>query len=168
MSLSRLLYDVNLNRSNSDCTTRKSEVSPFVRMSVERTSMRRKKRPMSWQGIQTFQQPAMDLEFHLEASKAKQLQVNDEIRRLSHLKKRIEEAIDKGSTEIPKWLEESEDYQALLRDVEGFRSLNLHGHRGRSPYSRKSHKSLRDRLNPLPPKQVKSPVTPCVGEQHWV
>lgn len=47
-----------------------------------------------------------------------QLQVNDEIRRLSHLKKRIEEAIDKGSTEIPKWLEESEDYQALLRDVE--------------------------------------------------
>lgn len=28
---------------------------------------------MSWQGIQTFQQPAMDLEFHLEASKAKQV-----------------------------------------------------------------------------------------------
>ncbi|XP_020619901.1 protein KIBRA-like [Orbicella faveolata] len=180
MSLSRLFYDINLNRSNSDCTTRKTEGSPFVRMSVERTSMRRKKRPMSWQGIQTYQQlnphleeghvrTAMDLEFHLEASKAKQLQVNDEIRRLSHLKKRIEEAIDEGSTEIPKWLEESEEYQTLLRDVEGFKSLNLHGHRGRSPYSRKSHKSLRDRLNPLPQKPVvKSPVTPSVNEQHWV
>lgn len=134
---------------------------------------------MSWQGIQTYQQlnphleeghdrTAMDLEFHLEASKAKQLQVNDEIRRLSHLKKRIEEAIEEGSTEIPKWLEESEEYQTLLRDVEGFKSLNLHGHRGRSPYPRKSHKSLRDRFNPLPAKQVKSPLNPSVSEQHWV
>lgn len=43
ISLSRLFYDINLNRSNSDCTTRKTEGSPFVRMSVERTSMRRKK-----------------------------------------------------------------------------------------------------------------------------
>ena len=34
---------INLNRSNSDCTTRKTDVSPFVRMSVERTNMRRKK-----------------------------------------------------------------------------------------------------------------------------
>jgi len=42
-SLNRLFYDINLNRSNSDCTTRKTEGSPFVRMSVERTSMRRKK-----------------------------------------------------------------------------------------------------------------------------
>ena len=31
---------------------------------------------MSWQGIQTFQQPTMDLEFHLEASKAKQVSKN--------------------------------------------------------------------------------------------
>ena len=44
--------------------------------------------------------------------------MNDEIRRLSQLKKRIEEAIDGGSTEIPKWLEESEESQTLLRDVE--------------------------------------------------
>lgn len=43
MQLSNALYDINLNRSNSDCTTRKTDVSPFVRMSVERTSMRRKK-----------------------------------------------------------------------------------------------------------------------------
>ena len=43
MQLSHGLYDINLNRSNSDCTTRKTDVSPFVRMSVERTSMRRKK-----------------------------------------------------------------------------------------------------------------------------
>ena len=43
MQLSHTLYDINLNRSNSDCTTRKTDVSPFVRMSVERTSMRRKK-----------------------------------------------------------------------------------------------------------------------------
>ena len=43
MQLSHALYDINLNRSNSDCTTRKTDVSPFVRMSVERTSMRRKK-----------------------------------------------------------------------------------------------------------------------------
>jgi len=52
------------------------------------------------------------------------LQVNDEIRRLSHLKKRIEEAIDEGSTEIPKWLEESEEYQTLLRDVEVGQNTN--------------------------------------------
>ena len=43
MQLGNALYDINLNRSNSDCTTRKTDVSPFVRMSVERTSMRRKK-----------------------------------------------------------------------------------------------------------------------------
>ena len=43
MQLSHALYDINLNRSNSDCTTRKTDLSPFVRMSVERTSMRRKK-----------------------------------------------------------------------------------------------------------------------------
>ena len=43
MQLSHALYDINLNRSNSDCTTRKTDVSPFVRMSAERTSMRRKK-----------------------------------------------------------------------------------------------------------------------------
>ncbi|KAL9972219.1 hypothetical protein ACROYT_G018483 [Oculina patagonica] len=180
MSLSRLFYDINLNRSNSDCTTRKTEGSPFVRMSVERTSMRRKKRPMSWQGIQQYQQliphleeghdrAAMDLEFHLEASKAKQLQVNDDIRKLSQLKKQIEEAIEEGSTEIPKWLVDSDEFQTLLRDVEGFRSLNIHGHR-RSPYSRKSHKSLslRERPHHLPPKQVKSPVNPSVSETHWV
>ena len=47
-----------------------------------------------------------------------QLQVNDEIKRLSQLKKRIEEAIDGGFTEIPKWIEESEEFQTLLRDVE--------------------------------------------------
>ena len=41
--------------------------------------------------------------------------MNDEIRRLSQLKKRIEEAIDGG---FPKWLEESEEFQTLLRDVE--------------------------------------------------
>lgn len=44
--------------------------------------------------------------------------MNDEIKRLSQLKKRIEEAIDGGSTEIPKWLEDSEEFQTLLRDVE--------------------------------------------------
>lgn len=43
MPLSRMPYDINLNRSNSDCTTRQTDVSPFVRMSAERTSMRRKK-----------------------------------------------------------------------------------------------------------------------------
>lgn len=48
--------------------------------------------------------------------------MNDEIKRLSQLKKRIEEAIDGGSTEIPKWLEESEEFQSLLRDVEVSRS----------------------------------------------
>ena len=44
------------------------------------------------------------------------VQVNDEIKKLSQLKKRIEEAIDGGSTEIPKWLEESDEFQSLLRD----------------------------------------------------
>lgn len=43
MPLSRMPYDINLNRSNSDCTTRQTDASPFVRMSAERTSMRRKK-----------------------------------------------------------------------------------------------------------------------------
>ncbi|XP_031554963.1 protein KIBRA-like isoform X2 [Actinia tenebrosa] len=38
-------FDINLNRSNSDCTARKTDRSPFVRLSVERSSMRRKKAP---------------------------------------------------------------------------------------------------------------------------
>lgn len=175
MSLSRLVCDINLNRSNSDCTARKTEGSPFVRMSVERTSMRRKKRPMSWQGIQQYQQfnhldtrTAVDLEFQLEVSKAKQLQVNDDIRRLSQLKRRIEEAIDGGCTEIPKSLEESEEFQALLRDVDAFKSLTVPGHRGRSPYSRRSHKALRDRVSPLHNKQIKSPGNPNANDTHWV
>lgn len=48
-------FDINLNRSNSDCTARKTDRSPFVRLSVERSSMRRKKRPVSWQGLQQYQ-----------------------------------------------------------------------------------------------------------------
>lgn len=36
------------------------------------------------------------------------------IKRLSQLKRRMEEAIDGGSTEIPKWLEQSEEIQTLL------------------------------------------------------
>lgn len=130
---------------------------------------------MSWQGIQQYQQcnhldtrTAVDLEFQLEISKAKQLQVNDDIRRLSLLKKRIEEAIDGGCTEIPKSLEESEEFHALLRDVEAFRSLTMPGHRGRSPYLRRSHKALRDRFIPLHNKQIKSPGNPNVNDTHWV
>ena len=50
--------------------------------------------------------------------KYEQFQINDDIKRLSQLKQRIEQAIDGGSTEVPKWLEDGEDFQTLLRDVE--------------------------------------------------
>ncbi|XP_015763152.1 PREDICTED: protein KIBRA-like isoform X2 [Acropora digitifera] len=171
MPLSRMPYDINLNRSNSDCTTRQTDVSPFVRMSAERTSMRRKKRPVSWQGLQQYQQlsplfgdgnsksaTVAELDVHQEASRAKQL---------SQLKKILEEAMDGGLTEVPKLLEENDEFQSLLRDVEGFRSWNLHGHRGRIPFSRRNHKVLRERLNPPPSKPQKSSATPN-GSEHWV
>ena len=38
--------------------------------------------------------------------------------RLHRLKKRIEDALACGSTEVPKSIEESEEYRSLLRDVE--------------------------------------------------
>lgn len=47
----QMMYDITLNRSNSDCTTRKTDRTPFVRLSVERSSMRRKKVRMHWRKL---------------------------------------------------------------------------------------------------------------------
>ena len=42
MQLSHALYDSNLHPSNSNCTTRKTGVSSFLDMSVERKNKRQK------------------------------------------------------------------------------------------------------------------------------
>lgn len=47
-----------------------------------------------------------------------QTQLSEEVNRLQQLKQKIEEALAGGSTEIPKWLEDNEEFRVLVREVE--------------------------------------------------
>ncbi|XP_048589384.1 protein KIBRA [Nematostella vectensis] len=182
-------YDINLNRSNSDCTARKTDRSPFVRLSVERSSMRRKKRPVSWQGVQQYQHLQMMQSLPFDMFRYSDLendqdimprQISGDIARLHRLKQWIEKALADGSTDVPKWLEDSEEYRSLVREIEG-RQMRLprvarRNHKAadlklvrekRASFSSSKSPKVSSPLTPQGSPQV-SPLAQPSKEQHWV
>ena len=60
---------------------------------------------------------SIDLELDLAAQQSKLTVLNEEIDRLRQIKSKMEEARDKGGSELPAWFHEDEKFQALLASV---------------------------------------------------
>ena len=60
---------------------------------------------------------SIDLELDLAAQQSKLTVLNEEIDRLRQIKSKMEEAKDKGGSELPAWFHEDEKFQALLASV---------------------------------------------------
>ena len=60
---------------------------------------------------------SIDLELDLAAQQSKLLVLSEEIERLRHIKKQMEEAKEKGEKELPVWLQEDDKFQYLLTSV---------------------------------------------------
>ena len=67
---------------------------------------------------------SIDLELDLAAQQSKLTVLNEEIDRLRQIKSKMEEAKDKGGSELPAWFHEDEKFQALLASVSA--SLSSH------------------------------------------
>ncbi|XP_028397607.1 protein KIBRA-like [Dendronephthya gigantea] len=132
---------ITVSRSNSDCTAKRmtgSSTNHFIRHFVDRSSFKRKSRPVSWQQPPSWIQgnptapvqpsqgsdylggsrTSLDIELELEASKAKQIQLGKENARLQEMKRIMEAAQLNGSTELPPWLVENRDFRKFLKEVE--------------------------------------------------
>ena len=66
---------------------------------------------------------SIDLELDLAAQQSKLTVLNEEIDRLRQIKSKMEEAKDKGGSELPAWFHEDEKFQALLASVSSFSIL---------------------------------------------
>jgi protein KIBRA len=116
-------YNCRLNRSDSDSAMPLYRRLPFQRTSKERRSLH----------VPTKAQPrpgrlpvpdlpntktSIDLELDLAAQQSKLTVLNEEIDRLRQIKSKMEEAKDKGGSELPAWFHEDEKFQALLASLE--------------------------------------------------
>jgi len=116
-------YNCRLNRSDSDSAMPLYRRLPFQRTSKERRSLH----------VPTKSQPrpgrlpvpdlpntktSIDLELDLAAQQSKLTVLNEEIDRLRQIKSKMEEARDKGGSELPAWFHEDEKFQALLASLE--------------------------------------------------
>ncbi|NXJ60964.1 WWC2 protein, partial [Rostratula benghalensis] len=117
----RSQYICRLNRSDSDSSTL-AKKSLFVRNAAERRSLRLK-RPVCQPAARraTRERPvrtSLDLELDLQASRTRQSRLNDELRALRGLKRKLEEMKGRGETELPLGVLEDEGFQKLLRQAE--------------------------------------------------
>merc|ERR1719278_2568899 len=116
-------YNCRLNRSDSDSAMPLYRRVPFQRTSKERRSLH----------VPTKAQPrpgrlpapdlpntktSIDLELDLAAQQSKLTVLNEEIERLRQIKSKMEEARDKGGSELPAWFHQDEKFQALLASLE--------------------------------------------------
>ena len=69
---------------------------------------------------------SIDLELDLAAQQSKLTVLNEEIDRLRQIKSKMEEAKDKGGSELPAWFHEDEKFQALLASVSASPSSSSH------------------------------------------
>ena len=60
---------------------------------------------------------SIDLELDLAAQQSKLAVLSEEIERLRQIKAKMEEARDKGGSELPAWFQEDEKFQTLLASV---------------------------------------------------
>lgn len=100
---------------------------PFQRNSVERRSLRwrRSSSAISCKSASkksTHLPPAvrtsLDLELDLQAQNARLNNLQDELNRLRSIKQRLEQAREKGDTDLVSWLLEDQKFQMLMEQAE--------------------------------------------------
>lgn len=119
-------YICKLNRSDSDSAMplyRRGK--PFERNAIERRSLRFRRqsvasRPQSH--LTTTARTSLDLELDLQAQHTRLDLLHSELLRLRALKCKLEEAKEKGDSEMATYLLEDERFQNLLAHAETFRS----------------------------------------------
>ncbi|XP_051157947.1 protein kibra isoform X2 [Leptopilina boulardi] len=127
-AVNRNQYICRLNRSDSDSSMplyRRG--GPFQRNSVERRSLRwrRSSSAISCKSASkksTHLPPAvrtsLDLELDLQAQNARLNNLQDELNRLRSIKQRLEQAREKGDTDLVSWLLEDQKFQMLMEQAE--------------------------------------------------
>uniref|UniRef100_A0A8D0DHE3 WW and C2 domain containing 1 n=1 Tax=Salvator merianae TaxID=96440 RepID=A0A8D0DHE3_SALMN len=110
-------YVCRLNRSDSDSSTL-SKKPPFVRNAVERRSVRMKRSSVKSTGTERLIRTSLDLELDLQASKTWHSQLVQEISALKQLKEQLEQAQSQGEKELPRCIDEDEQFCMLMRLVE--------------------------------------------------
>ena len=117
---------------------------PFQRNSVERRSLRWR-RPSSALSYKITKKSShllptartsLDLELDLQAQHAKLNNLQDEISRLRELKQRLEQARERGDTDLATWLLEDQKFQNLIAQAES-------GKNGKSLEDKKVEKMLK-------------------------
>nr|XP_050848061.1 protein kibra isoform X1 [Vespula vulgaris] len=145
-AVSKNHYICRLNRSDSDSSMplyRRG--GPFQRNSVERRSLRWR-RPSSALSCKTTSKKSshlpptartsLDLELDLQAQHARLNNLQDELSRLRELKQRLEQAREKGDTDLASWLLEDHKFQNLMAQAES-------GRNGKSAEDKKVEKMLK-------------------------
>ncbi|XP_067204662.1 protein kibra isoform X2 [Linepithema humile] len=145
-AVSKNHYICRLNRSDSDSSMplyRRG--GPFQRNSVERRSLRWR-RPSSALSYKTTSKKSphlpptartsLDLELDLQAQHARLNNLQDELCRLRELKQRLEQAREKGDTDLATWLLEDQKFQNLMAQAES-------GKNGKSAEDKKVEKMLK-------------------------
>ncbi|XP_033224229.1 protein kibra [Belonocnema kinseyi] len=145
-AVSRNHYICRLNRSDSDSSMplyRRG--GPFQRNSVERRSLRWR-RPSSALSCKATSKKSnhlpptartsLDLELDLQAQHARLNNLHDELNRLRDLKQRLEQAREKGDTDLATWLLEDHKFQVLMAQAES-------GKNGKSAEDKKVEKMLK-------------------------
>ncbi|XP_063148519.1 protein KIBRA isoform X2 [Candoia aspera] len=110
-------YVCRLNRSDSDSSTLSKKPS-FVRNAVERRSVRMKRSSLKTLGPERLIRTSLDLELDLQASKTWHSQLLQEISVLKQLKEQLEQAQSQGEKELPRCIDEDEQFRMLMRLVE--------------------------------------------------
>ncbi|XP_014606248.1 PREDICTED: protein kibra isoform X1 [Polistes canadensis] len=145
-AVSKNHYICRLNRSDSDSSMplyRRG--GPFQRNSVERRSLRWR-RPSSALSCKTTSKKSshlpptartsLDLELDLQAQHARLHNLQDELSSLRELKQRMEQAREKGDTDLASWLLEDHKFVTLMAQAES-------GRNGKSAEDKKVEKMLK-------------------------
>ncbi|KAK7474264.1 hypothetical protein BaRGS_00034507 [Batillaria attramentaria] len=115
-------YVCKLNRSDSDSSMPLYKRGPFQRNTSERKSLRWKKaNGLMVTGGGTARLPvrtSLDLELDRQAFHTRLTCLQDETSRLRQLKQQLEEAKKRGEAELPGWLVENEQFNALIAEAE--------------------------------------------------
>ncbi|CAB4062408.1 WWC1 [Lepeophtheirus salmonis] len=109
-------YICRLNRSDSDSAMPLYKRLSFQRSMSERRSLRIPIRRKS--SSRYLLQTPLDLELDLAAQKTKLELLQEEIDRLKIIKRRMEEARERGDKDLPNWLADQDHFQKLLSQVE--------------------------------------------------
>ncbi|XP_041122930.1 protein KIBRA-like isoform X2 [Polyodon spathula] len=111
-------YVCRINRSDSDSSTL-SKKGAFVRNASERRSVRVKKPLLEAKALEgRLMRTSLDLELDLQASRTRESRLSQEILVLRELKEQLEQAKERGHTELPEWFNEDERFKLLLRQAE--------------------------------------------------